>query len=638
MHRIFRLMRLGIQLLFIFDGDERPSKKKGRKSKLGTAGGNIALLKELLDNLRVPWHQAPGEAEAECGRLQQLGVVDAVWSEGNDAFMFGCRVLVKKTKDPDVVEIFHMEDVEGLGFSKERIALFAVLSGCDYTDGLVGCGAAVALKVVQSEAVQEGDFVEQFWDMETPSERFVWGNRLKSVLPSERSRENVHDRKFAPLEVLRSCRNPIVSRRDRLEQLRHGHFRGYTVQGLITSIPFLQSHFNRNEKPTWPLHHLAPIEVAHRLLHNKGGARDLVEAFKHKSKPRLTSPIQIDPARVFLGIDDAIIQVSLFGATAITKVDCELLDAICVHGISHEDFQQWRESTMTPRVRKKRPREVSSSNASKKRVIPFDSNEALTGGSLVTSRNSGDIGWSSNKRKAKASADQGKPSFEQPWRRRDDKFWELDISSQETVDESDDLGTLRKAGTESTRRKGQLEHVDPSLNNLQHRIINMDKFAATEGIEPFDSYSRMEPFSPNETAIDRDLRLRIRDFYRTSDNKDLNDRWLEFFTPDAKVKIGPQEAEKHDCLRQLRTEMWSPVSARKHWITSAIGSVTEHGVHVMLKGGVKRKGLDGNESTFSWAGSAAWAKYNGEWRMGTYRVWLDQWAPIEGPLPPESNI
>lgn len=76
----------------------------------------------------------------------------------------------------------------------------------------------------------------------------------------------------------------------------------------------------------------------------------------------------------------------------------------------------------------------------------------------------------------------------------------------------------------------------------------MDRFASTEGIEPYDSYSRLEPFSPNETAIERDLRLRIRDFYRTSDNRELNERWIEFFTPGAKVKVGPQAAEKHESM------------------------------------------------------------------------------------------
>lgn len=98
----------------------------------------------------------------------------------------------------------------------------------------------------------------------------------------------------------------------------------------------------------------------------------------------------------------------------------------------------------------------------------------------------------------------------------------------------------------------------------------MAEFAATEGIEPYDSYSRMEPFSPTEAAIDRDLRLRIRDFYRTSDNKALNERWLEFFTPGARGKIGAQEAESHEStsrcaglflLRRKLTDTRPPATA-----------------------------------------------------------------------------
>lgn len=47
----------------------------------------IALLTKTLDALRVPHHRAPGEAEAECAKLQQEEIVDAVWSEDGDTLM-----------------------------------------------------------------------------------------------------------------------------------------------------------------------------------------------------------------------------------------------------------------------------------------------------------------------------------------------------------------------------------------------------------------------------------------------------------------------------------------------------------------------------------------------------------------------
>ena len=56
------------------------------------------------------------------------------------------------------------------------------------------------------------------------------------------------------------------------------------------------------------------------------------------------------------------------------------------------------------------------------------------------------------------------------------------------------------------------------------------------------SAPQMEQSSRNETAIGDDLARRIRDFYQVSDDPRLNDTWANFFTVDAKVKIGHLEA------------------------------------------------------------------------------------------------
>ena len=88
----------------------------------------------------------------------------------------------------------------------------------------------------------------------------------------------------------------------------------------------------------------------------------------------------------------------------------------------------------------------------------------------------------------------------------------------------------------------------------------------------------------------------------------------------------------------MRTKMWDGVSRRQHWVTNMVGSLSGHGVEVMLKGGVRIQRSNGRESVHSWAGSANWVSGHGVWQMETYRVWLDKWTAIDGPLPAESEF
>jgi Holliday junction resolvase YEN1 len=93
-YRICRLRALNIQLIFVFDGPSRPWKR-------GKSGGGLIdyrerdLLKEMLTCFGIPFDEAPGEAEAECARMQIFGLVDAVWSQNSDCLMFGCTYWIR---------------------------------------------------------------------------------------------------------------------------------------------------------------------------------------------------------------------------------------------------------------------------------------------------------------------------------------------------------------------------------------------------------------------------------------------------------------------------------------------------------------------------------------------------------------
>jgi holliday junction resolvase YEN1 len=106
---------------------------------------------QLLNNLRVAHHRAPGEAEAECAMLQALGIVDAVWSDDGDALMFGCTTLIRQHKQngervKDHVRIYRADRIlQEHDFDADSYVLFAMLAGGDYVvEGLRGCGAKTA--------------------------------------------------------------------------------------------------------------------------------------------------------------------------------------------------------------------------------------------------------------------------------------------------------------------------------------------------------------------------------------------------------------------------------------------------------------------------------------------------------------
>ena len=155
--RVLRLLKANVQLIFVEDGMHKPWKRDKR-------GGNkldkelVKLTHQLLDHLKVPYHQAPGEAEAACARMQAQGVFDAVWSDDGDAPMFGCGTLIEqdnvgKDRLEDHVKVYRAESIRGkLALDADSLVLFAVLAGGDYnTEGLCGCGPKTAALIAKRE-------------------------------------------------------------------------------------------------------------------------------------------------------------------------------------------------------------------------------------------------------------------------------------------------------------------------------------------------------------------------------------------------------------------------------------------------------------------------------------------------------
>lgn len=216
---LYRMMRFaihGIQVVLVFDGNRKPHKrgKKGcvEASKIGP------LLKETAEKLGIPWWQAPAEAEAECARMQELGIVDAVFSEDSDTFMFKGETLIRFHLEKDNKKsnthalIYRMSDIKDKlpGTGWKNLVLFAAVVGGDYAmKGLPGCGPKVAL-----DAAKQGfgvSLVEAFNNKRLNE----WRQEFSEFLEQRGTRITI-PRDYPNVNALKECIEPRVSDEQKL--------------------------------------------------------------------------------------------------------------------------------------------------------------------------------------------------------------------------------------------------------------------------------------------------------------------------------------------------------------------------------------------------------------------------------------
>jgi|SRR5690242_1761659 len=224
-YRICKLLTRNIQLIFVFDVQGVPA-KRGRKAGRRVDFKLLRDLKTVLRCFGIPYQEAPGEAEAECARLQILGLVDAVWSQDSDCLMFGCglwihddRIAKEKgnknhnkanTKKSDKrIRIVRAIDMEArLNLNREGLVLFAMLAGGDYNEvGLRGCGAATALS-----AVKEGKLARALCLCRNQEDCAEWSHSLVAFLQTQPRAQNVAiPANFPDYKILQNYYKPKVT-------------------------------------------------------------------------------------------------------------------------------------------------------------------------------------------------------------------------------------------------------------------------------------------------------------------------------------------------------------------------------------------------------------------------------------------
>ncbi|KAJ7462921.1 PIN domain-like protein [Mycena latifolia] len=193
--RCSRLFRLPFIPIFVFDGPNRPSMKRGK---------------------------APAEAEATLSEMTTSGSpvrVDAILTDDSDSFVFGATdVLRIRSEDNENFEAsqysaFDISTV--LGLSREDIILIAILAGGDYSDGLHKCGLAIAMGLARAGLGLSGQSRDaSLVFLET------WRDSLRAELQTNTSGYLPHKCKqlavsiptdFPDLDVINLYRHPIVS-------------------------------------------------------------------------------------------------------------------------------------------------------------------------------------------------------------------------------------------------------------------------------------------------------------------------------------------------------------------------------------------------------------------------------------------
>lgn len=263
---LYRMMRLaihGIQVVLVVDGLGRPPKK----NKITTKGysfitENLALLKSTAEVLGIPWWQAPGEAEAECAQMQRLGLVDAVWSEDSDTFLFKGTAMLRfhieadGSKSNTHARLHQMDKIaeKAKGMDWRDLVLFAIIVGGDYDPkGLVQCGPKLAL-----EAIRQGHGLKLAKAFEN-GDMTAWRQKFKQFLENQ-GNHVLPPIGFPSTDLLRNYIKPKVS--SELE-LRSGfswdsQVDNAALRNIITS----RYNFSVQENISWVVRML----LARRLL------------------------------------------------------------------------------------------------------------------------------------------------------------------------------------------------------------------------------------------------------------------------------------------------------------------------------------------------------------------------------------
>ncbi|CAK7197801.1 Rad2 nuclease [Sporothrix eucalyptigena] len=191
LHRVRMVQHFGITPYLVFDGDFLPSKasteasRAKRREESRKAGQELVnagnpkqaflefqkaiditpeMARHLIEELKklgLPYIVAPYEADAQMVYLEREGLVSGILSEDSDLLVFGAkRLLTKLDMQGRCIEINRREfcacrEISLTDFTDTNFRHMAILSGCDYLEGIGNIGLKTAYRMIRKHKTIE---------------------------------------------------------------------------------------------------------------------------------------------------------------------------------------------------------------------------------------------------------------------------------------------------------------------------------------------------------------------------------------------------------------------------------------------------------------------------------------------------
>ncbi|KAK5995620.1 Exodeoxyribonuclease 1 [Cladobotryum mycophilum] len=185
LHRVRMLRHFGVTPYMVFDGDYLPSKAATEASRAHKREEKLKLANELmkagkpsqaaqefqkciditpemasaliqqLKKMDIPYVVAPYEADAQLVYLERHGFVNGIISDDSDLLVFGAKKLLTKLDQyGNCMEINRRDfcacrEISLTGWSDTEFRRMAIMSGCDYLNGLPGVGLKTAYRMLR---------------------------------------------------------------------------------------------------------------------------------------------------------------------------------------------------------------------------------------------------------------------------------------------------------------------------------------------------------------------------------------------------------------------------------------------------------------------------------------------------------